>query len=442
MASLTEQVAQESWELMFRLLGISAGTVADTIAAGGEASRLSRQALDELIDRIRKYNEENKIEVQEDGTIALGDLVKKTERQKAKLMSLPVADEDVAILKEQFKKQNITFALWDVGFDDMQMFWFANTDNPKVEVAIMQAQAARGLISDINPDVFFNNMTSENIGTLSGLNNVELELFRFHAKRNGLIFTSVAENGSNTIIYTLDASQTVKHTASEVLWDQAGSEGEIIRKQIEYKISNRQTVNRAFLDGEREYYIVNSTNPENYIHITAKDFEYYKQSKKVFDVARSRVGFMDRAIQAVNGFDNPVLLDKETFERFTSEQLKSHIDAKAKTSMNNEVLEKAIEKQIQKRILIEEKMKLDDENQGGFWLFDSSISYSEASTSETLEDLDDDQKEMVQQLQTESHRFTFNEYKVDDKSLDSLISKAEAQRDKGYRYADEPERVV
>lgn len=443
MPSLTEQVAQETWELMFRMLGISTGVVADTIAAGGEVTNLSKRALEELIDKIRKQNAANKEdELLEDGTMALVNLVKKIDKDNAQLMSLPIADEDVAIMKEQFKKQDITFAVWDVGFDDMQMFWFANTDQRKAELAVMQAQAERGLISDINPDIFFNNMLSDNVGTLSGLSNVELELFRFHAKRNGLLFTSVAENGLNTVVYNLETADKAKKTAADVLWDQVGSEGELIRKQIEYKITNRQAVNRAFLDGEREYYIVNASHPANYIHITARDFEYYKQSKKVYDVSRSTPSFMDRAIQAVNGFDNPVLLSKEEFALSNPEQLATLIKKAEQTAINNEVLQKAIDKQMAKRVLIEEKMQLDDENQGAFWLFDSSISYSEGSTNETIDNFDDEQRKVVQQLQSSAQRFSFNEIKVDERNLDTLIAKAEAQRDRGYRYAEEPERVM
>lgn len=443
MPSFSEQVAQETWELMFRMLGLSTGMVADTIAAGGEVTSLSKKALEELIEKIRKHNAENNLDaLQADGTMALANLVKKIDKDGAQLMSLPIADEDVSLMKDQFKKQGITFAVWDVGFDDMQMFWFANTDQRKAELAVMQAQAERGLISDINPDMFFNNMVSDNIGTLSGLTNVELELFRFHAKRNGLLFTSIAENGLNTVVYNLETAEKAKKTATDVVWDQVGSEGALIRQQIEYKITNRQAVNRAFLDGEREYYIVNGTHPENYIHITSRDFQYYKQSKKVFDLPRSSVSFMDRAIQAVNGFDNPVLLSKEEFERSDSEQLKGLIKASEQRAINNEALQKAIDKQVAKRVLIEEKMALDDENQGGFWLFDSSISYSEGATNEAFEDLDDEQREVVQEVQNSAQRFTFNEIKADERNLDTLIAKAEAQRDRGYRYAEEPERVV
>lgn len=443
MSSLSEQIAQETWEMMFRMLGISTGIAADVIAAGGETIDLTQKALENLIDQIRKKNEENKTgPINEDGTVALQDLMKKVSKDNAKLLSMPVADEDVSLLREQFKKQGMTFAIYDVGFDDIQLFLFADTESRKAELAVMQAQAERGLLSDINPDMFFSNLASENIGTISGLSNVELELFRYHAKHNGLMFTSIADNGANTIIFNLETSDVAKKTIADVLWDGVGDEGALIRTQIAHKISNRQAVNLAFIDGEREYYIVNGNHPENYIHITANDFEYYKKSQKVFDVSRSSAGFMDRAIQAVNGYETPVLISKEVFEHSNAEELAHHIELSVQNSMSNEILQKAIDKQMQKRILIEDKMALDDENQGSFWLFDDSISYSEGSTNETFNDLDDNQRETVQNLRAKAEQFVFNEYRADDRSLDNLIAKAEQQRNRGYRYADEPEQLI
>lgn len=443
MAALTDQVAQETWELMFRMLGISAGLVSDTIAAGGETVELSKKALEALIDKIRKSRAEaNGPVLNEDGTVALQELIKKIDADKTGLLSLPVADEDVSLIKHHFKKQGLTFATMDVGFDDMQLFLFASSESRKAELAVMQAQAERGLLSDLNPNMFFDNMESKNIGTISGLNNVELELFRYHAKRNGLLFTSVAENGANTVVYDLDTVGKAKKTMSDVLWDITGEKGELVRTQVEHKISNRQAVNLAFLDGEREYYIVNGNQPENYIHITANDFEYYKKSKKVFDVSRSQVGFMDRAIQAVNGIDNPMLLSKDAFERSSDEELQTHISSFMKQSYDADLLQKAIDEQMDRRINIEEKMSLDDENQGAFWLFDDSISFSEGAGNEAINDLDDAQREMLIKLKESSKHLTINEYQADDKNLDTLIAKAEAQRDRGYRYADEPEQII
>lgn len=134
-------------------------------------------------------------------------------------------------------------------------------------------------------------------------------------------------------------------------------------------------------------------------------------------------------------------MSKEDFEQSTSEQLKAHIEAASKKAMNNEALKKAIKKQIDKRIRIEEKMALDDEGQGNFWLFDDSISYSEGSTNETFNDLDDDLREAMSKAKNEAQRFKFNEYQADDHNLDNLIAKAEEQRNRGYRYADEPEQI-
>ena len=444
MASLTEHVAQETWELMFRMLGISTGLVADSIAAGGETAELLKKGLEAVIEDIRKKNEENKETApNEDGTVSLESLVRKMNREKAGILSLPVPDEDVSLIKEKFKQQGLTFTVFDVGYDDIQLFLFADNENRKAERGIMQAQAERGLISDLNPDLFFENVGSKDIGTVSGLSNVELELFRYHAKRNGLLFTSVAENGTNTVVYDLATASKAKKTISDVVWDFSGDDGELIRKQIEFKISSRQAVNLAFLDGEREYYIVNGNHPENYIFITANDFEYYKNSKMIFDVPRSYPGFMDRAIQAVNSYDNPVLLTKQDFEKCSSkEQLEQLVKTALKNEVNNDALHEALDRQMQKRILLEEKMELDNENQGQFWLFDDSISYSEGAAHESLNDLDAEQKESIQKAKTVAQKFSFNQYQADDKNLEHLIEVAEAQRDRGYRYADEPERVV
>lgn len=440
MAALSEQIAQETWELMFRMLGISTGLVADVIAAGGETVELSHKALEALTDKIRNRNKESFLN--DDGTVALQGLMKKIEKDRATLLSLPVADEDVSLIKKNFKKQGITFATCDVGFDDIQLFMFADTDSRKAELAVMQSQSERGLISDLNPDLFFNNTENKDVGTISGLDNVELELFRYHAKQNGLIFTSVVDNGSNTIVYDLDYDLKAKKTISDVVWDGIGPGGELIRTQIEHKISNRQAVNIAFLDGEREHYIVNGDYPDNYIHITANDFEYYKHSKKIFDVSRSSVGFMDRAIQAVNEYDNPVLIHGDVFERSSAEDIKKQIESASNQAYNNEVLQEAISKQLAKRIRIEEKMGLDDENQEAFWLFDDSVTYSQGAGYESVNDMDDEQRELIASSRLSAKKFKFGEFKSNDKSLERLIFAAESQKNRGYRYIEEPDRSL
>lgn len=433
MASIQEDVTRQTWELLLKFMGTGAEFVYQIAHEGNvllkQGSNFTNEFLNALINRGKKRGEP---------TDVLSKMLERG-RKGETIHTTPIPDEDAEDLVRRLEDNRIVFHLVDNPNDDTKIFMYMSDDVERFAEILSVSQAEKGLVSELNPDLFLDHYAQEGVGTLSGLDLADLALFREYAKDNGLVFatTRMSENDKFMVIYDPKDKTAVLKTMSATTWAFAGMDGAKLREQVVVFQKNRQQLNRSLLDAEKEYYIVSGKVPENYVHITAEDFAYYKDTKEITKVARSSDGFMERGLRAIDGLEQPVLLSKEEFEQINGlgerdkEAVARIVAERAAVLPNMDDARNLQDRQNERLERIQEKMALDDEGNSSFWIFENSIDFNEGVGYETLEDMDSQTRADVMDARARALRYSFHEVNaVDTRSLDYFIAEAEKQRSK------------
>lgn len=442
MANIQEDVTSQAWELLLKFLGTGTEFVCQITHEGNVLLRQGSNFTKELL--VAMINKQKEMGLPTDATAQM----LKREQKGETIQSIPVPEEDAKELSEYLQKKNILFNVIENPADDIKFFNYMSGDSKAVSNVIARWKADRGLVSELEPDVFLDNFTEEGVGTLSGLDRVDLELFRRYAKEAGLVFssTSTNEEGKYMVVYEPKDRPAAQRVMGTVAWALAGTDGALLREQMVIFMKNRQQLNRAFLEAEKEYYIVSGKNPLHYVHLTANDFTYYKDTKEIKVGQRTSDDFLARGMRVVDGLDQPILLTREEFEVFKEdgtldkEAIVQTAAEKANLLPTLEALREAQDLRNQKLERIQEKLALDDENTAGFWIYDDSIDFAAGGSYEGVEDLDEQIKADLEAARERAKQYQFHEvHAVDKRSLDYYIAEAEKQRKQPDRDTQEKE---
>lgn len=428
MANIQEDVTRQVWELFLKFFGTGTEFVYQIAHEGNVMLKQGGNFTSEFLIALINKQKENK-----EPTDITALMLKRVEKGES-INTMSVAEEDAEELNKCFQEKGVLYKVIDNLNDDTKFFMYMSDDSQKVIDIITLWQAEKGLISELNPELFLDNYAQAGVGTVSGLDKTDLEAFRSFAKANGLIYASTPAEDSdkNIIIYDPKDSKKLIKTMSSVLWAFSGENGKLLQNQMNTYLLNKQQINRTLLEPEKEFYIVSSTNPKNYVHLTANDLTYYKNSKEISNVVRSSPDFIEKGIRIFDGLSCPVLLTREEFEQFTEqgehkkEVVEKIVSEKAKTLPNYKDILEAQEKHNNKLELIQSKMALDEENTAGFWIYDEGISFADSGRYEDLEDIDEQTKTDLEDAYKRAKRYKF--LQVENKSLEYLISKAERHR--------------
>lgn len=347
-----------------------------------------------------------------------------------------VSDSDAKELAELLEERKVLFARLDKTDDNCKLFVFLSRDAEKVKDCLHVMEARRGMVSELNPQLFFNSMKPDKVREISGLDRVELELFRHFAWKDGLIFTSMPTQDGKFSIYH-EAADKWKSKAdlimSKLSWMLTGPRCEQVRQQLENRIEGRSKIQDAIDDPQKEMYIVSALNPASFIHITENECTQYKNGKKVNSIARKHEDFPERCMAYCDGLERPVVLAPDDFRsdltvtdmsRYPTTDFLSHgYDENQEMEKLNDLI-----------TLVCMKAGIDNENNSGISLWDSSVSFSEFSARETYADeaerdkAEADFDHIKQTADYPKHRFTMEDLDMDQKNLDFILVRAEEKR--------------
>jgi len=440
MANIQEDVTKQIWDLFLKFFGTGTEFVYQIAHEGNVALKQGGNFCNEFILALINKNKQNG-----EPTDVLTQMLKREEAGES-VNTMAVAEEDAEVLSSYLKEKGILYHVVDNPQDDTKFFMYMSNDAEKVMDVVSVFQAEKGYISELNPELFLENFAQDGVGTISGLDKVDLEVFRNFAKENNLIFSSTFSNESNKyiVIYDPENIDKVRKVMDSTVWALTGSAGLLLREQMERYLQNRQEINKTLLNAEKEFYIINGNAPENYVHLTANEFVYYKNSKEILTVDRNDGDFMERGIRVFSGMTRPVLLTREEYERFLKDgeidkdAIKKFVSEKAKDLPHLEALIKAQKEQNDKLERLQSKMALDDENTAGFWIYDDSIDFAAGGEYEGLEDIDEQTKEDIADAQRKAEQYKF--LQVENRDIDYLISKAENHRKQASQEKREPEK--
>ena len=340
------------------------------------------------------------------------------------LKNINIPDEDLESFKPFMKRTGVLWATVDLGNDDSKMICFLDNDIENMETAMKLFQADKGLITELQPSEFVLGKENKDV-SLTEISPVELELFRHYAKTSGAIF-AVVPNGENyQIMYEPNEKRKVAEALAKSSWDLTGEYGPLIREQMEIRIAGRQAINIAMADAEKEYYIISGRNPSNFIHVTPKDFRYYKNGKQISFNEKEAESDMVALKTRIAGLSQPIVLSKEEYELGNIEEIVKNQTALFPAGYNtyDEIL--TAHKELEKSSLKEKKFYLDNVDQSEVTSsFDNQyVSFSEFFSLESVNDEND--KEHMQKVLAKLDTYkTVDTIAPRNGNLDKLLAEA------------------
>lgn len=426
-------IQEQISEKMLKLMKDTAFVLANS------ADDFAKKLLAMLGEHILK--EQNKKMLEGDGEIAVAKMMEAV-RNGENVKTIVIPDEEIESLKSYLKECKALFAITDLKQDDAKMLMFLERDTKKVKDALTLLKSERGLITEIHPDLFLKHNEKKAVSNAK-LNNVEIELFRHHAKSTKLPFAIADSNGSRTVLYNTENQKLVNDILAKVAWDLTGERGPQVRQQIEYRLEGKKEVNIAIEDAQREYYIVNSISPKNYIKITPQDFTYYKNNKEITSMKRTDPDFKEAVYTKLEGLVEPVVLKREEFNTIPS-KLRDNIEKKTNIYPVGYTAVEEIErkfKETRAQEIAEMKKSLDNgyqlENASDY--DNPSVSFSEFLENEIVNDGHDrEHAEAAKQYMDGIECYDLNN-KVNSKQLDKKIKKASDIREQQQNAKEQEE---
>lgn len=429
----TDDVAREVADLLFDQTVKGAAAATDIVPRALRGIRsITSLTLGQVIDELRKNKELQKLMGME-GEISNAEMTELMHRFSQRSSSVMVGDMDVKDYDTLLKEQGVLYAKIDRQDDDCTMYVFLNKDLEKVENATRILQAQRGQVTELNAKLYFNSLSPDKVHVVDALDPVQTELFRHYARQQGLLYTVVPKKEGDMIVCNADDLQKARRALLYTGWALTGANGARVREQVERRLAGRSAINIAAEEGTRELYIVSRDNPGHYVHISATDYEVYKQSKQVSAVSRKDPDFYAKCMAASEGMSHPVVMTPEQFRSISSPEQMQNAATIDLFPDNHEDLEQ-IDKVNSFIRLVSQKMNLDNEHNATWGISDTSVSYSAFAAYEFFTD-----QEEAQAREREFEHFkkaafysedNFEDYDVDmqEKSVDYIIAKAEEKR--------------
>lgn len=254
---------------------------------------------------------------------ALNRIIKKGNEENDKPMQIVIPDEDFPEFEKCLKQQNVLYCALDMGQDDCKQVVYPQSYQEKVLNSFQVFQANRSLVTEIQPVAFVNSYGNSDLNRINNLSVADVELFRHYAKEElaknpdmKFPFTVITKKDNTfAVLYPKECRNLAQNALFKASWDLAGEQGARIKEQIQIKFSNKQEINIAIADAEREFYIVDANNKKNYIKVTAGDFEFYKNNKQISTVSKLSPDYTETVYTTLKGLEEPILISPEDFNK-------------------------------------------------------------------------------------------------------------------------------
>lgn len=437
MATLTEDISLRVTGMLFQQI-IRALDYGTTVAPGmvqlaNAEINYGTKALTNIAKNIKKNKAEEKIRnlINDKGEINIGQMDELLKLCEVQPRTIKVATEDAKRFESLINRDGVLYAKIDMKEDNCKMYVHLDSESDKVLNAYNIVYAERGHLTELPPALFMEAGGSSSIKEIGGLDNVELELFRYYAKKKNFLFTVIPGNDNNTVIVntseddkmtSVQKSNAVQRTMTEIGWALTGNKGARVREQIEYRLAGRTKLLKSIDDAEKELYVVSKNNPNDFVRISYDELEVYKDKKLLNKVERRENNMEEYRVECLSACESityPVLLTAEEFQRgVTLETLANKQTIDLFDSSFNEVIEdysmnemirlvqkglkdkqkkneaddkqkEAIDKHNKRIKDATDKMTLDDEFDTNINPWNEGVTYSEFARYENISDDDE-----------------------------------------------------
>lgn len=440
MSSIQEKTLDEVEQFLLAIFGTSVGVISDVGKFGVE-----------LAIAAKKKNAEKKRLISEGGELSLKKFQECLGRGES-VLSIRVEDSMVMDCKRFLKEEKKIYMVMDDMEEDNKIFLFRGRDRDAMERIQKLLRVLKYEQGEVPSELFLKSHSGQDIATVSGLDETTAELFRYHMKSDPALFSVVRqEEGKYTILHKPEDSEKIRKAIHHANWNLNDPLREQIKEQVAFRLRGRADVAASFEDGEKEFYIVSKGNPKNFVHVTEHEISYYKNEKKIDSetIPRDHPHFTEKAWGLFEKVSEPVIFQPEEFVRDIGKR-QEILDSKRSLEVFPEeyIVHEEQQKYNDLMHLVARKMSIDNENQGNWSLYDTSVSYSEYNGREGIMDMDATESEArkreferMKEAYKQAEQCYPREVIVAEGGLDYMIQKVTAQLKNKNRGAQEIERT-
>lgn len=346
---------------------------------------------------------------------------------------VPVKDIAIPDLKREFERLGIPNIQNTIPDKDLNFFIVRKEDLALVNYAIEKTMEKGRTVNEVN----FGVMAKDNLQNEQGrplysyknLSEIQKKGILEAAKVQG--FTISSQYDSNTKTYDIyfreKDKDKVRDAYSHVKTMELGKTGQRYLNEMERSIDDMRHIlkesSRPLKIGEdKDFYIVSPDNFHRNIHVTDKGFEHLSEApnrKRVLRHFEGKGKELERQLyREISTLKNPIIIQKKEWEETKSdpEKRKEIIREKKKTyEYENYHDRQMAQKEQQLRILIEQKLSLDNadqvENVSSF--YNGEVGIHEFFEHEIVNRTHED--EIDQEVQNTEKRFNIEELKESER---------------------------
>ena len=355
MASISEEISQQSAELLLRVLGAFVQLGVSSAQAVFEVTNDGATTLVNLMDFLQRNYPEYDLKTR----MAVNKLREACEKEKAAALMATAKNEDVPEIDKWLKKQGALYVgacpsrkkgtpaeqldIASKGKYDQTTFFFMDKDKEKVENAFAICAYKRNYINVLPPAAFFLLYDDKkDISVVDGLDQIELRVFRELAQKHGLGYTEMLNGedsdkdsipGTYKVVCAKEDADKMRSIMRMVTWSITGESSKPIKEKVLERESIlaelKKLIEEGVKDGaqifidesanritvENAKYIVNALRSNQYIKVSAKGFSVFKGSGEGLFVAKSDPDYEEKLEDAMAEFQDAVIFDSVEWEK-------------------------------------------------------------------------------------------------------------------------------
>lgn len=296
----------------------------------------SNEFLAALLDKTKSYEGKQSV-------MALQDCV----NRGGSLATFLVENKDLQEMQANLVHHNVVYAVVkDMNDPNASRIIFRDSDMRGVKQALKDFEIAHDMLNEVELKDFLSANANKPIHAFQNLSQEEVEVFRFHAQKNGLTFAvqNLTGNKAN-IFFDGDSIKLADKTLKQMSWDLTGGREELVAEKVKQAIADREAVEDAVYSGKGQHIIVDKDAKKCLIadregavlyRIVQKDKSEFiafgdgfadKEGNKVLNMEdgtvliamkkfqRNQLDFHDDAMGAIRDFQQPTVVKMEDLEK-------------------------------------------------------------------------------------------------------------------------------
>ena len=347
-----------------------------------------------------------------------------------KVKSITIPDDNVKIFTKYMEKFDIPYVMTDVDGDNCKVFMYRDIDEKQVEIAIKSMNIELGNQVNLTYDEFSQIYDHDAVSILKVRDKFEAELLNDRLTEQNIPHATIQRENGYDFMLPKEHNKELSMTIAEISWNKTGRNAShyLTLEQERFKVydfmsKDRETMERIMKQNKNEAYIVDYKHPDNYIKMTEKNIEIYKNNKVIEQHS------LDYIPQVIDRFEYPITLTKDQMEN-KREVLKKKIpEYDTKLAAMEEEYRKLFFEQIAVFYAIHEIDKELAEKIGSpEHTMMKQLMDKDSVIKEKLDKLGEDiGEEITQHMESAKTISTSYEYSESTKEFDRLIREADAK---------------